>query len=203
SVPRSKVSKLATLSHMESPHTKRIAISGHKALRLHVTTVEGFPSSSDRDQLCWDLILESSKQDKLLWEKMKEIQGYDALKAQLIDYAILLQTWKGATQIRGELVAKARISIPACFGVGTGSDWTDDDLQEALKWLLDDMRFMNGGMDVRNLTCDTQAPLKNPAFRVLLEAQWWGRKGNAYTDNLPILALITCAVSDHPSCLSV
>lgn len=63
----------------------------------------------------------------------------------------------------------------------------------------------------QNLTCDTQAPLKNPAFRVLLEAQWWGpkgegrrcgRKGNAYTDNLPILALIACAVSDHASCLS-
>lgn len=87
SVPRSKVSKSATLFSMESPRTKRIAISGHKALRLHVATVEGFPSSADRDQLCWDLILESSKQDKLLWEKMKEIQGDDALKAQLIDYA--------------------------------------------------------------------------------------------------------------------
>jgi hypothetical protein len=75
------------LSHMESPCTKHIAISGHKALRLHVATVEGFPSSADRDQLCWDLILESSKQDKLLWEKMKVIQGDDTLKAQLIDYA--------------------------------------------------------------------------------------------------------------------
>lgn len=94
------------------------------------------------------------------------------------------------------------------------------------------MRFMNGGMDVRvslqlepkqsrtdtnhsytqNLTCDAQVPLKNPAFRALLEAQWWspkgegrrcGRKGNAYTDNLPILALIACTVSNHPSCLSM
>jgi hypothetical protein len=51
--------------------------------------------------------------------------------------------------MRGELDTKARISIPSCFGVGAGSDWTDDDLQEALKWLLDDMRFINGGMDVR------------------------------------------------------
>ncbi|KAG2105871.1 uncharacterized protein F5147DRAFT_746419 [Suillus discolor] len=144
-------------------------MSGHKALRLHVATVEGFPSSSDRDQLCWDLILESSKQDKLLWEKMKEIQGDDALKAQLIDY------------IRGELVAKARISIPTCFGSRTNTDHSY----------------------TQNLTCDAQAPLKNPAFRVLLEAQWWGpkgegrrcgRKGNAYTDNLPILALIACTV---------
>lgn len=72
---------------MESPHTKHIAISGHRALHLHVATVEGFPSSSDTDQLCWDIILESSKQDKLLWEKMKEIQDDDALKAQFIDYA--------------------------------------------------------------------------------------------------------------------
>jgi hypothetical protein len=74
------------LFNMESPCTKHIAISGHKMLRLHVATVEDFPSSADRDQLCWDLILESSKQDKLLWEKIKEIQGDDALKAQLIDY---------------------------------------------------------------------------------------------------------------------
>ncbi|KAG1771396.1 hypothetical protein EV702DRAFT_977376 [Suillus placidus] len=160
---------------MESPCTKHIAISGHKALRLYVTTVEGFPSSADRDQLCWDLIVESCKQDKLLWKKIKEIQGDDALKAQLIDYA-------SATQIRGELVAKARISIPACFGQSrTNTDY----------------------LYIQNLTCDAQAPLKNPAFRVLLEAQWWGpkgegrrcgRKGNAYSDNLPILALIACTV---------
>ena len=87
SVPRSKILKSAMLFNMESPRTKHITISGHKVLRLHVATVEGFPSSADRDQLCWDLILESNKQDKLLWEKMKEMQGNDALKAQLIDYA--------------------------------------------------------------------------------------------------------------------
>ena len=49
----------------------------------------------------------------------------------------------------------------------------------------------------------------NTTFRVLLEAQWWGpkgegrrcgRKGNTYADNLAILALIACTVSDHPSC---
>lgn len=149
-----------------------------------------------------------------------------------ISWLVLLQTWKGATQIRRELVAKARISILACFEVGADSGWTDDDLQEALKWLLDDMKFMNSGMDIKvslqfrpkqsrtntdyshiqNLTCGAQASLKNIAFRLLLESQWWGpkgegrrcsRKGNVYTDNLPILVLISCSVSDYPSCLSV
>ncbi|KAG2742798.1 hypothetical protein P692DRAFT_20879327 [Suillus brevipes Sb2] len=45
SVPRSKVK----LSNLNSPRTKRIAISAHKAMHLHVVTVNSFPSALDRE----------------------------------------------------------------------------------------------------------------------------------------------------------
>ena len=82
-IPRSKVK----LSNLNSPHTKRIAISAHKAMRLHVATVDGFPSSFDREKLCWDLLVSSIRDNEALWEKMMLIQSDDDLKAYLIDYA--------------------------------------------------------------------------------------------------------------------
>ena len=47
-IPRSKVK----LSNLNSPCTKRIAISAHKAMHLHVAIVNSFPSSCDREELC-------------------------------------------------------------------------------------------------------------------------------------------------------
>jgi hypothetical protein len=81
-IPRSKVK----LSNLNSPRTKRIAISAHKAMRLHVATVNGFPSSCDREELCWNLLVSSTKENEMLWEKMSVIQSDDDLKAYLIDY---------------------------------------------------------------------------------------------------------------------
>ena len=82
SIPCSK----AKLSDLNSPRTKRIAVSGHKAMRLHVATVQGFPSSGNRDELCWDLLVASTRHNDVLWEKMSLIQSDDVMKAQLIDY---------------------------------------------------------------------------------------------------------------------
>jgi len=75
------------LSNLNSPCTKCIAISAHKAMRLHVATVDGFPSSFDREKLCWDLLVSSIRDNEALWEKMMLIQSDDDLKAYLIDYA--------------------------------------------------------------------------------------------------------------------
>ncbi|KAG1859309.1 hypothetical protein F4604DRAFT_1930855 [Suillus subluteus] len=190
-VPRSKVK----LSNLNSPRTKRIAVCAHKAMRLHVATVNSFPSAFDREELCWDLLVSSTRDNDVLWEKMLLIQSDDDLKAYLIDY-----TWKVAGHLRGEFVAKARISVPSTYGIG---EVKHEELEKALKWLLEDARFIHGGIDVKNLTYDDASPLQNTIFRLLLSVQWWGPKGegrkwgqkkNPFFNNIPILALISSAV---------
>jgi hypothetical protein len=54
-------------------------------MRLHVATVNGFPSSCDREELCWNLLVSSTRENEILWEKMSLIQSDDDLKAYLID----------------------------------------------------------------------------------------------------------------------
>ncbi|KAG1734907.1 uncharacterized protein EDB91DRAFT_1056645, partial [Suillus paluster] len=137
SVPRSKVK----LSNLNSPCTKHIAISAHKAMHLHVATVNSFPSAFDREELCWDLLVSSTRDNEVLWEKMVLIQSDDDLKAYLIDY-----NWKAAGQLRGEFASKARISVPSTYGIG---ELKHEELEDVLKWLLEEARFIHARINVK------------------------------------------------------
>ncbi|KAG1784674.1 uncharacterized protein HD556DRAFT_1314887 [Suillus plorans] len=87
SIPKSKVK----LSNLNSPCTKCIAISAYKAMCLYVATVNSFSSALNREELCWDLLVSSTRDN---------------------------ETWKAASQLRGEFIAKARISVPSTCGIG-------------------------------------------------------------------------------------
>ncbi|KAG2744263.1 hypothetical protein P692DRAFT_20744232, partial [Suillus brevipes Sb2] len=166
------------------PRTKCIAISAHKAMRLHVATVNSFPSVLDREELCWDLLVSSTRDSEVLWEKMSLIQSNEDLETYLIDY-------KAAGQLRGEFIAKAHISVPSTYGIGV---LKHEELEKTIKWMLEEARFIYGGIDIK---------ISNTIFRLLLTAQWWGPKGegrkwgqkkNPFFNNVPILTLISSAV---------
>ena len=63
-----------------------------------------------------------------------------------ISYSCKLQTWKAASQLRGELVAKARISVPATYGIG---QLKHKELEDTLKWLLGEARFIHAGIEAK------------------------------------------------------
>ncbi|KAG2034839.1 hypothetical protein BDR03DRAFT_869144, partial [Suillus americanus] len=137
SSPRNKVK----LSNLNSLCTKHIAICAHKTMRLHGATVNSFPSAFDREELCWDLLVSSTKDNEVLWEKMSLIQSDDDLKAYLIDY-----TWKAAGHLRGEFVAKAHISVPSTYRIG---ELKHEELERALKWLEEEASFIHRRIDVK------------------------------------------------------
>ncbi|KAG1866347.1 hypothetical protein C8R48DRAFT_600304, partial [Suillus tomentosus] len=85
----------------------------HKAMYLHLATVNSFSSALDREELCWDLLVSSTRDNEVLWENISLIQSDDDLKAYLIDY-----TWQATSQLRGEFVAKAYISVPSTYEIG-------------------------------------------------------------------------------------
>ncbi|KAG1732821.1 hypothetical protein EDB19DRAFT_1831178 [Suillus lakei] len=163
---------------MEHP-LSRISQNLNSAAQHLSPQLTAFLQLFDREELCWNLLVSSTKDNKVLWEKMSLIQSDDDLKAYLIDY-----TWKAAGHLRGEFVAKAHISVPSTYGIG---ELKHQELEKALKWLLEEVRFIHG---------------ENTIFRLLLSVQWWGPKGegrkwgqkkNPFFNNIPILALIASA----------
>jgi hypothetical protein len=72
---------------MESPQTKHIAKGGHQQMRIHTAMKQGFPNPKKHDSLCWEMLVEVTKNDPILWRKMKEeIQKDGDIKGQHIDY---------------------------------------------------------------------------------------------------------------------
>ncbi|KAG1842730.1 hypothetical protein F4604DRAFT_1597257 [Suillus subluteus] len=114
-VPRSKVK----LSNLNSPRTKRIAVCTHKAMRLHVATVNSFPSAFDREELCWDLLVSSTRDNDVLWEKMSLIQSDDDLKAYLIDYNL---TYDDASPLQNTIF-RLLLSVQWWGPKGEGRKW--------------------------------------------------------------------------------
>jgi hypothetical protein len=75
------------LGDMESPRIKHIAKGGHQQMRIHTAMKQGFPNPKECDSLCWEMLVKATKNDSILWRKMKEeIQKNGDIKGQPIDY---------------------------------------------------------------------------------------------------------------------
>ncbi|KAI6046988.1 hypothetical protein EDC04DRAFT_2597752 [Pisolithus marmoratus] len=114
----------------------------------HVTTVEAFPFPVDKDELCWKLIQESAVKEPGLEQVLAEI-------------------WGAATQVRGELITKARLAVPTACGL-QGESLKGNALFDVLKWLIQQGKLIHSGIDAK--------PWKNPIFLQLIKMQWWGPK---------------------------
>ncbi|KAI6013887.1 hypothetical protein EDC04DRAFT_2579012, partial [Pisolithus marmoratus] len=71
-----------------------------------------FPFPVDKDELCWKLIQESAVKEPGLEQVLAEVEKEQNMKERLLDHM-----WGAATQVRGELVAKARLAVPTTYGL--------------------------------------------------------------------------------------
>ncbi|EGO04831.1 hypothetical protein SERLA73DRAFT_149188 [Serpula lacrymans var. lacrymans S7.3] len=146
----------------------------------------------------WDLLVNATaaENDSSLVDKMKEIQDDQILKSQLLQY------------VRGELISKARISVPPTYGI---KNIHKDKLSGMIYLIINSETFINNTIDLKEKMSDTNQPRRNIniIIKILFQAQWWGpkgegrkygRKNNLYLCNLPTLALIAysieCALLD-------
>ncbi|EGN93440.1 hypothetical protein SERLA73DRAFT_156370 [Serpula lacrymans var. lacrymans S7.3] len=164
---------------MACPINKCLASLAHKAMRLFTVTEKGFPNPLSRHSICWDLLVKATaaENDSGLVYKMKEIQDNQVLKSQLLQYM-----WKGSTQVRGEHISKARISVPPMYGI---------------------KNIHKDKLSLKEKMSDISQPWKNDIIKFLFQAEWWGpkgkgrkygRKNNPYLHNLPTLALVACSI---------
>lgn len=54
--------------------------------------------------------------------------------------------WGGVSQIRDELVSKAKICVPQAYGF---SGMSAEDIKELVNWMVKTRGFLNGDLDVK------------------------------------------------------
>lgn len=115
---------------------------------------------------------------------------------------------------------KACSMVPLAYGLGRSLDDTQR-IEIIIKWLVMDLKFIHPDINIhvscisnlksywmvwQAMTCDEAKPWQNPIFTNLIQAQWWGPKGDAKRlgtsaenmySSIPaaMLALVACAVS--------
>ncbi|KAI6046832.1 hypothetical protein EDC04DRAFT_2557562, partial [Pisolithus marmoratus] len=138
----SKLSK-TSLASFKSANVCHLAKLRHLHLCQHVTTVEAFPFPVDKDELCWKLIQESAVKEPGLEQVLAEVEKEQNTKERLLDYI-----WGAATQVRGELVTKARLAVPTTYGL-QGESLKGNALFDVLKWLIQQGKLIHSGIDAK------------------------------------------------------
>lgn len=157
-----------TLGSFGTPRSERLAKLGHTLIRRNTAVNDAFPTAMQKDDLCWKALVEAAKADAQLTRLLKELDTNLSKKKRLIDYVssgsiyvrlefiFFFQCWGGVTQIRGELVNKARIAVPHAYGVpGT---LKGEELQDAVRWLVDGNKLLHSGINLKvSDTCHSKA----------------------------------------------
>ncbi|KAG1868922.1 hypothetical protein C8R48DRAFT_598377, partial [Suillus tomentosus] len=147
-----------------------LASLGHRALRVHVATVDTFPSSLSKYEESWSCLVDAVEDVKTLQADLDKIQADTELKERVITYI-----WGACAQIRGELVFKACQKVPGSYGI-PGS-MAPQQVAETVQWMVKSCAFMYGGLNVAAKTFDKMAPFSNPIFKDLFILQWFSVKG--------------------------
>ncbi|KIM54098.1 hypothetical protein SCLCIDRAFT_137479, partial [Scleroderma citrinum Foug A] len=125
---------------------RRLAKLGHHQLCQYVTTIEAFPFPVDKDELCWRLfadVQEGISKEPGLQDVLSKVENDQRMKERLLDYV-----WGAATQVRGELVAKARMAVPNTYGL-QGESLKGNGLFDMLKWLIQQGKLIHSGINTK------------------------------------------------------
>ncbi|KAG1745415.1 uncharacterized protein EDB91DRAFT_1049964, partial [Suillus paluster] len=147
-----------------------LASLGHRALRVHVATVNAFPSSLLKYEESWSCLVDAVEDVKTLKADLDKIQADTELKERVINYI-----WGACAQMRGELVFKAHQKVPRSYSI-PGS-MTAQQVTESVQWMIKSCAFMYGGLNVVAKTFDKMTPFCNPIFKDVFISQWFGVKG--------------------------
>ncbi|EGO30171.1 hypothetical protein SERLADRAFT_404464 [Serpula lacrymans var. lacrymans S7.9] len=123
-------------------------------------------------------LIDASQGCRELQTKLLEVQSNEEMKTILIDYV-----WSAVAQVRGEIVAKARIIINGAYQIP--GDMAPVQIKQAVMWLLETGAFADGDLDIKARTFNKQKPFCHQIFKDLIHNQWYGHKGEGLYLQLP------------------
>ncbi|KAG2110805.1 uncharacterized protein F5147DRAFT_772078 [Suillus discolor] len=185
-----------TLASLKKDGCSPLVDLAHQLLRIKIALETAFPGPSVdvQDSFSWDCIKEAVKNPgsplKLMFDVISQD---DALKNRAMAYV-----WSGASQLRGELVRKARENVAFLL-----QQMKPKDIGEVATWLISTKKdpFLCGELDLKTKTFNKNLPFRAVLLRQLLISQFFqgaGSEGLLYKDlfqKLPdnLLALLATA----------
>jgi len=97
-----------TLSEFSTPRIRRIAQLGNRDMRHLGALEEAFPSSTYKEDRCWETLTRACKPHAHLNSRLKELEGDSAAKDMLIIY-VSLQCFSGTVLTFVAGMARSRV----------------------------------------------------------------------------------------------
>ncbi|KIK32203.1 hypothetical protein CY34DRAFT_19212 [Suillus luteus UH-Slu-Lm8-n1] len=198
-ITKGDIKPLTTLASLKKDGCGPLVDHAHQLLRINVALENAFPgpSADVQDSFTWDCIKEAAKDPGSPLKPMLEKVGRDdVLKSRAIAYV-----WSGASQLRGELVRKARDIV-----IFQLQQMRPKEISDIANWLLTTKKdpFFCGELDLKAKTFNKNLPFRAPLLRQLLYSQFFqgpGSEGIAYMERfqkLPnnLMALLATAVNN-------
>ncbi|KAG1744091.1 uncharacterized protein EDB91DRAFT_1246973 [Suillus paluster] len=195
-VPKGDVKPLTTLASLKKDGCGPFIDLAHQLLRIKVALEVAFPGPSVdiQDSFTWDCIKEAAKDPGSPLKPMLDMIGSDdVLKSRAIAYV-----WSGASQLRGELVRKARDTV-----IFQLQQMHPKEIGDIANWLLTTKKdpFFCGELDLKAKTFNKNLPFRASLLHQLLYSQNFqgpGSEGVAYMEcfqKLPnnLIALLATA----------
>ncbi|KAG1739162.1 uncharacterized protein EDB91DRAFT_1248921 [Suillus paluster] len=185
-----------TLASLKKDGCRPLVDLAHQLLCIKIALVSAFPGPSVdvQDSFAWDCIKEAVKiPDSPLKPMFDAISQDPVLKNRALAYV-----WSGASQLRGELVRKARENVIFLL-----QQMKPRDIADIASWLVSVKKdpFLCGELDLKNKTFNKNLPFRAAILRQLLISQFFQgaiSEGLLYKDEfekLPdnLIALIAAA----------
>ncbi|OAX31286.1 hypothetical protein K503DRAFT_787935, partial [Rhizopogon vinicolor AM-OR11-026] len=144
---------------------------GQKALRVHIATIDAFPSANTKNEVAWSCIVDAVGGSQVLKEHLEELKGDESAKEQVITYV-----WSTCAQLRGELIAKAKQKVVSSYSISNATGAKE--LSGLVMWLIKTGAFIQGDLDLKKKTFDKNSPFCHPIIKDIFISQWFGNRGD-------------------------
>ncbi|KAG2158724.1 uncharacterized protein EDB93DRAFT_1245956 [Suillus bovinus] len=156
-----------TLASLKKDGCGSLVDLAHQLLHIKIALVNAFPGPSVdvQDSFAWDCIKEAVKNPGSPLKPMFDAISQDPiLKNRALTYV-----WSGASQLRGELVRKARENVIFLL-----QQMKPRDIGEVASWLVSAKKdpFLCGELDLKSKTFNKNLPFRAALLRQLLISQF-------------------------------
>src|SRR5207245_441383 len=74
------------LCNFDDVSLRSLAKAGQQIFHHHIAVVEAFPSTNDKERLCWKSLIQATSNSEELKDKLNSVGGDTQMKRDLIDY---------------------------------------------------------------------------------------------------------------------